>query len=309
MGLQFVRFTKESVYNTFPTSPPSGSQIDPFLTSDNDMTVRVMPMFSDIRDAGTGNRLIRRIPGRRKVGGAFSTYLFPSQAAYFLDLGTGLVGSAPCIDLPSFSIDHLIDRDFDCGKEYRRYTGCKFAKVSLKSDMSEGGWLWGLDADIVGSTPRTITGTDFPTPALSAYPVDDPFQFFQTAGNVSINGAVRTNYQSLSLDIANVVEPFADENIYASDVKWLGRTVTFSIKIRYKSPADRLLYEAGTKMAASIIVDNGTHALTLQFGTQTIIDSVADALPMGGFFTQTLSFTSLMDPSLGTPTDFSYSIT
>lgn len=309
MGLQFVRTTVETAYAVFPTTPGMGTQLDLFLTSDNDMTVRAQPQFSPIRDAGVGNRLIRMIPGRTLVNGKFDSYLFPSQAAYILNLAAGLTGTAPCIDLPSFTIDHLIDRDFDCGKEYRRYLGCKIGKLSLKSDMSESGWLWSFDADVVASKPATITGTDFPTPALSAYPADDPFQFFQTAGNVSINGSVRSNYQSLGVDIDNVILPFSDEHIYPSSVTWFGRTVTFTIKLRYKSPADRLLYEAGTKMAASIEIDTGTHTLTMNFGGQTLITACTDALPMGGYFTQTLAFTALMDPSLGTPTDFSATVT
>lgn len=309
MGLQFVKLTQETAYAVFPTSPATGTQLDLFLTSDNDMTVRAQPQFSPIRDAGFGNRLTRMIPGRTLVNGKFDSYLFPSQALLLMTLAAGLTGTAPCTDLPSFSIDHLIDRDVDCGKEYRRYLGCKIGKFSLKSDMSESGWLWSLDAEVVGSKPGTITGTDFPTPALSAYPADDPFQYFQTAGLVSINGATRTNYQSLSVDVDNVILPFSDENIYPSSVNWFGRTVTFTIKLRYKSPADRLLYEAGTKMPASIEINTGTHTLTLSFGNQAIITACTDALPMGGYFTQTLAFTALMDPSLGTPTDFSFTVT
>lgn len=318
MGLQFVRTTLESTFNTFPGTPPGGSQIDLFMTSDNDMTVRAQPMFSPIRDAGTGSRLVRMIPGRTKVGGGFSSFLFPSQTSYLLGLATGtatsgtggvLIGAAPCLDLPSFTIDHLIDRDFDCGKEYARYTGNKISRFNLKSDMSEGGWLWSFDAEVIGSTKRTITGSDFATPALSAYPTDDPYQYFHTAGNVSINGGVRTNYQSLSLDIQNTIEAFADENIYASDVKWLSRTITFTIKSRYKSPADRLLYEAGTKVPASIEINNGTHTITFNFGNQCIITSVTDGLPMGGIFTQTLTFTPMMDSTLSPPTDFSFTVT
>jgi hypothetical protein len=307
MGLQFVRLTKEVVFNTFPVTPDPIVSTDLYLPQDNAMGVRPTPVFWEIRDAGVGNRLVRRKPGRITVGGPFSTYLFPSQTAFLMDLAATLVGTPPCIGLKSFSIDHAIVRDFNCGTDFRRYTGNLFGTLNLKSDMSDAGWLWSVSGNIIGSTPRAITVTDFPIPALSSYPADDPYLYQHTAGNVTI-GSVRSNYQSLELNIANEVVPFADENVYASDVRWFGRTVTFTIKIRLKSAADRLTYEAGTTQAASIQIDNSTHSITFDFGSNVITDSVVDELPRNGYFMQTLSFTSMMDASLGTPTDLTITI-
>lgn len=309
MGQQYTRFTQEAAFGVFNTSPSANQQFDLYLTTDSDMTTRAEPEFTPIRDAGFGNRLIRMIQGHTKVGGNVNTYLFPSQTLFWMNIAAGLVGTAPCLNLPTFTIDHLAVRDYDCGKEYRRYLGNMISKLTLKSDSTANGWLWSVMAESMGAVPATITISDYPTPPLSAYASDDPYNFNQTLGLVSINSAVQSNYQNLTIDIANTIQAFADENIYASSVNWFGRTVTVDITLRYKSPAFRLLYEVGTKMPITLEINTGSHTLTLNFGAQCIIQKCSDVWPMGGYFVQQLSFTAMMDPTLSPPSDLAYTTT
>lgn len=311
-GLQLVRLTQETTYNTFPGTPGAGTQQDIFLPVGNAMTVRAMPQFAMIRDAGQANRTIRKNIGRTAVSGSLQSLLFPSQTAYVLGLAAGIVGSAPCLDLPSFTIDNLQVLPV-CASVYRRYTGCKVGQFTLSADQSEGGMYAIWKADIIGSTPLAITSTDFPTPALSAYPTDDPFEFFHIAGHVTIGGA-RTNIQSLQLTINNMTKSFPDENRFANNVGWFGRDVTLSLKLLYKSAADRLAYEAGTKQAVSVAFNNGTTTLTINMQGVCNMDSVEDDLPLDDYFTQTLTLSSLVDPAStagpgGSATDFSFAVT
>jgi hypothetical protein len=311
-GLQLVRLTKEVAYNTFPTSPAGGTQQDIFLPVGNAMTVRAMPQFSEIRDAGQANRKIRKNIGRTAVSGSIQSLLFPTQAAYVLDLAAGITGVAPCLDLPSFSIDNLQVLPV-CASVYRRYTGCKVGQFTITADQSEGGMYASWKADIMGSTPRTITSTDFPTPALSAFPADDPFEFFHIAGHVTIGGA-RTDIQSLQFTINNMTKSFPNEARYVSNVGWFGRDVGLSMKLLYKSNSDRQHYEQGDKQAVSIAFDTGVSTLTLNMQAVNNIDSVEDDLPLDDFFTQTLSLSALVDPAStagpgGSATDFSFAVT
>ena len=309
MAVQYVRLTQEVVYNAVPALPAAGTQIDLFLPESNAMSIRPEAKFWEVRDSGVGNRLVRRNVGRTSVGGAISTYLFPSQTAYLLNLATNLGTAAPCYNLPSFTVDHLIYSDVaGCATTYRRYTGCKINKLALAADMSDNGCLWSAKLDIIGSTPRVITSTDFPAPPLSAYPTDDPYLFYQAAGYLSI-GTTRTNFQSLSIDIDNVVKPFVDENIYVSSVDWFGRTIGLAAKLRYKGNADRATYEAGTKQAVSLELNNGTHTVIFGFGGQVIFDSVDDDIPLDGQMTQAIHLTSMMDSTLATPTDLTITTT
>lgn len=305
MPAQFVRLTTESTYNAYNSA---GATLDLFLPSGNAQTIRPDAKFWEIADAGVGNRLVRRNVGWTSVGGTISTLLFPSQAPALLALAATFVSSPPCYDIASFTVDHAIFLDFGCTAIYRRYTGCKISNLALSADMSDGGYPWVAKIDVIGSTPRTITSSDFATPTLGSYPADDPYLFGEAAGNVVV-GAARTNFQSLSVVVANTIGAFRDENPYASSVSWFSRRIGFGGKFRFKSNADRLLYEAGTKQAASLELNNGTHTVTFGFGGQTIIDSIADDLPMNDFDTYTLSMTSMMDGTLSPPTDLTITTT
>ena len=303
MGLELTRFTKEVTYGVFPTAPAAGTQFDLYLPTGDDMTVRVMPKFWMIRDAGQGNRLVKKNMGRKDVSGGIQTYLFPSQAPFMIGLGCGLVGTAPCYDLPSFTDDHMKYLDGTCLKIGKRYTGCKFTDFSLACSDSDTDPMVMIKGGIIGSVAADITITDFPNPNLSAYPADDPYLIYHTAehtGALTI-GTTRHNYKNLTVDIKNVVKPFGGEMRFNQLVGWFGRDVTFSTTLLHAANADRAAYEAGTKQTVSVLWDNGTNTCKLDFGTNVNIDSVQDKHPLDDYFLQDLGFSSLLDPTTGPP--------
>lgn len=312
MGLELVRFTKETTYGTFVgSSPAAGTQYDLFLPTGDDMTVRVEPKFWMIRDAGQGNRLVKKNVGRKSVGGGISTLLFPSQAPFIVGLGTGLTGTAPCYDLPSFTVDHVIYTD-GCAVIGKRYLGCKFADFSLSCSDSDSDPMVMVKGSIIGSVAEDITLTDFPNPNLSAYPGDDPYLIYNTAENTGalVIGTTRHNYKNLQVDIKNVVKPFGGEQRFNQLVGYFGRDVSFSTTVLHASNADRAAYEAGTKEAVSVTFDNGTNKCKLDFGTNVNFDAVRDRHPLDDYFLQDLSFSSLLDPTTGPPaTDLAVTFT
>jgi hypothetical protein len=308
MGLQLCRMTKETSFGVFNSA---GAHNDIFLPMGDAMTVRVDPQMWSIRDAGQGNRLIRMSVGRKNVGGALSTYLFPTQTAFMLDLSSGLTGSAPCFDLPSFTLDHIIYKDETCGIVGTRYLGCKFAEVAISCDDSDQGCLTMFKGAIIGSTAVAITLTDFPNPALSAYPADDPYQLYHTAENTGslVIGGARTNYKSLSVGIKNVLKPFGGEQRFASKVGYFGRNIDFSATLLYKGNTDRADYEAGTKKAVAVTWDNGTHTAILDLGSKVALTAVTDAFPLDDYYMQTVSGQALVDPALSPATDLTVTTT
>lgn len=300
-AVQFCRITTESTFNAYNSM---GTVIEPFLTQDNDMTVRPIPEEYIIRDAGVGNRPVRKNVGWTGVSGNISTYLFPSQTATLIGLATTLSGS-PCIDLGSCTIDHVIFDNNACGAIYRRYTGCKIGNLTLHGESTAQGQLISMSMDFIGSTPRTITVTDYPTPAFGTYPTDDPYLFLQSAGAFTI-GSTRSNYQSFDVKFANSVMALRDESLYASMITWFGRDINLGINGLLKNNTDRANYEAGTKVAASLELNTGTHTITMQFGLQVAYNTVTDNLPLANFYMQSLDMSPLMDATQSPPTDFSF---
>ncbi len=300
MALQMVRLTEEATYNVFNPSmtPP---QLLLFLPMGDACTVQKMPQYEPIRDAGVGNRMIRRILGRYEVKGSIKTFLFPSQASLLTSWAATLVNSSPCLDLKSFTVDRAIFLDQTCTPIRQRSLGCKIDKFELTADNSDNSFLLNVNMDIIGSKyDDTITGSDFPTPSYSSYPTDNPFEFYQLAAGVSgimnINGA-RTNFQSFMLSINNMLQPFPDENLFPSYVGWFGRDVTWSARTLYKSAADRVVWNTGALVTVEAKFNNGTHAVDFNLQASNSYTSVVDSLPIDNFFTQTVSGQSLLDQS------------
>lgn len=312
MGLELVRFTEETDYGVFDTSPAVGKQFILYLPADDAMSVRSQCDFWEIKDAGQGNRLVKKKVGRRNVAGAIQTYLFPSQTLFLIGLATRLDGTAPCLKLPSFSIDHMIYLDETCLKIGKRYVGCRFTDVNLTCTDTGQGVLLNFKANIIGSLASDITITDFPNPSLSAYPTDDPYEIFHSFENTGVLtiGTARHDYKRLDMGFNNVVKGFGGERRYNTRVGYFGRTCTFATTLLHASNADRAAYEAGTKTSILVTFDDGLGSmLTIDYGTNVNLDQVTDKHPLDDYFTQDLAFTALIDPTITIPTDMTVTVT
>jgi len=299
MGLELTRFTEEVDYGVFNTTPAADKQHTLYLPQGDDMTVRQMCEFWEIRDAAVGNRMVKRKVGRRNVSGAITTYLFPSQTAFLMGLSTRLDGEVPCLQLPSFSIDHMIYLDETCLKIGKRYVGCRFTDVTLSCTDTGQTVLVMFKASIIGSVASDITDIEFPTPSLSTYPDDDPYEIFHTAegtGMLTIND-VRHDYKRLDLGFTNTVKGFGGETRNHRRVGYFGRTCTFATTLWHQANDDRETYEAGDKVSLSVKFDNGLGGtLTIDYGDNVSLDQVTDKHPLDDFFLQDVSFTALVDP-------------
>jgi hypothetical protein len=303
--MEVVRLTKETTYGTYAAGNPHQ---DIFLPVANAMSVRVKPSFWRITDASRGNRPVRANVARKPINGALQAYLFPTQAAWFMDIGTGLVGTDPCYDLPSFTIDHGLYVD-GCAVIYKRYLGCKASQFRLSADQTEQGCLVSISMGIVGSTAAAITSTDLPAQALTSYPSEDPYLLFdltEGTGNLTI-GSTQLDFQTIDLTVNNSTKAFMGAQRFAQRVRYFGRNISFASKVLHVDNTFRADYEAGTKKAVSFKFDDGVHTLTVNLQGKNNTEGVDDSTPFDDFPTQSISLTALVDPATGT--DLSYTVT
>lgn len=300
MALQMLRLTQETTYNTFQTSAPSNQQALIYLPMGDGCTIQKTPMYIPLRDAGQGNRMTRRLLGRYTVGGSIKTPLFPSQAALLLGWASTFVGTTPCLNLHSFTVDRVMFLDDTCTPIYQRTTGCKIDKFDLMADATDSGFLLNCSIDVMGSIyDDTITVTDFPTPSYTSYPVDNPYEFFHLAGNLTINAA-RTNFSSFSLSIDNILKSFAQETPNVGNIDYFGRDITWSSKVKYKSAADRQTWNTGALFPVSAEFNNGAHSVTFNLEASNSFTGVGDSMPIDDYFTQTISGQALLDQTANT---------
>lgn len=130
--------------------------------------------------------------------------------------------------------------------------------------------------DVVGSRQD---GTDpsavaFPVPACSVFP-DDVYQLFDLAGNFSILGTGRTNFNNWSLAIQNRLSLRFNESRTATMIRCTGRTVAASCELLHKStPDDWAAYEQGTQGACSFTFTQAGHTMAIDLKGKCYINGI-----------------------------------
>lgn len=292
---EFLRLTYESSYGTFNGSPGSGEQFLITLPGPNSFTMRPVPMRYTIRDPGGLNRMRLVGSNQLSLSGRLMTVLHPSQAEKFLGICLNTSGTRE--ELGSFTLDHaFVSEASPATILYKRYLGCKCAKGSLTASNEGENQKFMMSLDIVGSTPGTITVSDFATPAPSGMPSDLPYVFQNTGGNISI-GSTRTQYRSVSIDWTNILDVLFDESQYASAIRFCGRDIGFSFTERLRTNSDRSTFEGTTAVTSSIELDNGTNSVTFAFGARTFFTAVDDDLQLSKAHYRTIKSAVFLDPS------------
>ena len=143
------------------------------------------------------------------------------------------------------------------------------------------------------------SATVFPAPAETDYPTG-PYTFKQTAGQLSLGGSTRTQYDNLSINVTNAMDGHWFENTTLSVLQFCGRSSTLDVNLFLKStPDDRSAYEAITTQAASLVFENGVTGqnCTLQFNGQNTITKLPFDLPLNQLYMQPLTLKNRFDPS------------
>jgi hypothetical protein len=213
-----------------------------------------------------------------------------------------LIAATSANVLQSFTVDHAIVMD-DSGSTtvYRRYLGTMVQQASITA--GEQNQLMRMSLQLIAQQPATITGTDFPAPAATAYPIDAPYVFEHVSGAFTL-GSSRTELEEFNLTIQNHLDPHFMASQYLTRCKYCGRDVNFSTRFPYITTIDRTDLESVTAVAASAIFTNGSHVLTFQMNSQNFYAKVDDDLALDKVHLQAIDMEAYFDTTAGTPNDF-----
>lgn len=289
-GQTWCEIFQETTYGTFNSA---GATCFPRLYGGNSFTVRRVPQRQVLRTADAGNRKIQVLANRRVFVGTLQTLIYPTQAAYWataLTLGTDSNGF---ITPPSYSFQY-----WDSIQAWRLLGG-KVASLTLTSSAEQDYVTMSVDWVFQDRDP---TFTAFTQPAESNYPVETPYSHVETASNCTLGGTAFTNYKSITLKAANVLQPTWNELQTISALYYCGRDLTFSFGPEYLATTFRTDYEQQTALAFVIewIRTTGSHNLKFQCESSSFMSNIQDDLPLDGPGYQAIDVEVFFDKTAGT---------
>lgn len=318
---EFLWLVKESALGTPKTSPVAGTDsIYIRLADGNSFTMDADPIINEVIYGGGYAVVAESVSDHTEVKGGLTTKLYPSQALFLLGWALTRINSgqtAPWTttelpgDLASVSCYHAFMRS-DGTYKRTQYAGTKVASLKLDASRSDPIWKVSLDLQAVknvGNAYDVSTDPDataFPAPAETAYPTG-PYMFGHSAGNLSLGGSVRTQYDSLALAVTNAMDPQWYEAHFLQTLKFHGRQSTLDASLRLKvTPDDRSAYEALTAQACSLALNNGTNTLTIQFNGKNVITKLPRDLPLNTEFMRKLTLKNQFDPTAAGDLSFTF---
>ena len=329
MSREFLLLVQESAYKTPVSSPvvwPTASANAFYIRLDgaNVFTMRPRPVMVAVPYGGGVAIDAFRVSDKIECKGRLVTKLYAGPLSQFLlQWGSQQVNTAqtspwtttePAGDLASVSIYHAITRS-DGSIKRRVYLGCKVDGWDI--DVSEDSTIATLSMDIRGSTPQgnqfdsstDPTSTTFPAPTDPQMPsggLTGPYVFVHASGGLTI-GSARTQFQSLKLASKNVLARRFWANRFINLMRFVGRSTTLeAINFYAPSPDDRTSYEgllgfntgAGyTGSTCTFELNNGTHSVTFNLETNSVITTIEDQLPLNDLYTQAMTITNQWDPA------------
>lgn len=298
---QAVRVTKEVTAGTFPPSPAAGTQTILRLTENSSFPTQHKALYWTVRDAGGSNRPVQTGTAQFDTAGKFMTLFYPSQAKLLLDWAITLGGTFPVLVPQSFTIDHVqVTEDPSFTLRYRRYLGCYCENFNLTANNTAASSRAKLEFDFrYTNISDTITVTDFPTPALSDYPQEQPYGL-QEAGTGFTLGTSRSSFTMLNLSVKNILRPLYDESALPQAIRWCGRDVTLGTRVRFKTLTDQSNFEAQTALACALVFNDGTTTTTFDLQSQTRVSQFTREQPLDNVPYSPLTAMAYLDGTSGT---------
>jgi hypothetical protein len=318
---EFLYIVQESALGTPVTSPTIGTNsIFIRLVDGNAFYMVAEPVQQEIMYGGGLAKTAEIVSDHYQCQGTLKTNLYGSQALFLLDWAASEINSAQtspwtttelASDLASCSIYHGI-RQADGTYLRKQFGGAKVSSFQIEvsrqstiATVSLG--LTACTQTAMGTLSGDPTTTPFPIPTEVEMPLA-PYTFAQTAGNLSVGGAVRTQYSALTIAIQNALDGQWFESAGLSILNYHGRKSKLNADLYLKvTPDDRSAYEAATAQAASLVFQNGVTGqnLTLQFNGQNKITKLPYELPLNTAYLQKMELTNVVDSTAGN--DFSFS--
>ena len=143
-----------------------------------------------------------------------------------------------------------------------------------------------------------LRSTTSPPPTDSQLPTN-PYVFIHASGNLTI-GSARTQFQSVKLSCKNQLARRYWANRFVNLMRFVGRSTTLeAVNFYAPTPDDRTSYEGLTTETTSFELNNGTHSITINMNTASVITTFEDQLPLNDLYTQTMTITNQWDSTAG----------
>lgn len=315
--MQYLRVTEEAAFGVYNAA---GVAVYPRLSSAGAFGRMEKPEFWTIMDgSGLG---VQALSGTQTMAleGNLVTELGPTLAAVMMPWACTRINAAQTVpwtttevknDLASMTFDYLVT-DFSRNDVRIRNLGGKCSSLGLTCSRDQPKLT--ATFGIMASTPQpngfdsstAPTALDFPEGDCASAP-QDCYLFQQMAGQVTVLGAARTNFDSFSMQLTNNLKPYFDENHFANAIRLGGRSLVVNLRCRLKAtPDDWASYKQGTVGTSSFEFVNGTHSLTIAMGAKCYINQIDQESPIDAEPYYTITLVNQLDPA--TCTDFSVTV-
>jgi hypothetical protein len=299
MARQALRFTLDdpAAPGVYDTDAIAGNIT--LLRMTTPVTDQPTPLMWVVRDAAGSNRRVQTGSEQYAARLRVSTMMFYGQAKLFLPAFCTPLGGLP--GLKTFTIDQFISLDVSAfTKKYTRWLGCTPETLTLRASNSGQGVLLSCDMTFVArGWNHTITATDFPDPAISAYDYSQPAVFQHAAGLCSVNG-LTANFKSFELSLKNTLDDVYDERPNPTPQYYGARDVDWTMDYRLVSDIFRSTYESVTPYSASIAFTDGTTTVTFNFQDANYTSGLDRQLPLDKAFYESVKGQAYLDTVTGT---------
>ena len=321
MAREFLYLVQESAYKTPVATPVVGTSAFYIrLDGANAFTMRPRPVVVAVPYGGGMATDAFRVADKMECKGRLVCKLYAGALSQFLlQWAAQPINAAqtspwtttePAGDLVSVSCYHAVTRS-DGSVKRRVYLGTKVDGWSI--EVSEDGTIATLSMDLSASTPQgnqfdsstDPTATTFPAPTDPQLPTN-PYVFMHASGNLTV-GTSRTQFQSVKISCKNQVARRFWAYRFVNLMRFVGRSTTLEAVNSYApTPDDRTSYEGLTTETSSFALNNGTHSITINMNTASVITRFEDQLPLNDLFTQTMTITNQWDCTAGSDLTMSF---
>jgi hypothetical protein len=286
-----IRLTPEVTPGTFDATG-TATLID--IDNAQSYTVRKKPIRQTLRTAGTYNRRLAAFSNKYELTGNLTWNVRGSQAALIAGWCVAVANV-----LKTYTIDHmLVMEDTGATKVYARNLGMTVQQAQFTAGESDQWFKAALQ--LVGMSVATITGTDFPDPALTDFPTDNFLTFQSAAAGLTLHAATRLDIDSVAITIKNILDIKYFVGHSPQKIKWCGSDVDWTSKLSYSSAIPRTDFEAVTAVNGAVTFNNGTNTLAFQMNSKNFYANVEDSLDMSKVYLQDISMECNLDPAAAT---------
>lgn len=314
MSREFLYLVQESAYKTPVATPVVGSSAFYIrLDGSNAFTMRPRPVMVAVPYGGGVAVDAFRVSDKIECKGRLACKLYAGALSQFLlqwsaqPINTAQTSpwttTEPAGDLASVSCYHAITRS-DGSIKCRVYLGTKVDAWGI--EVSEDGTIATLRMDLSAATPQgnqfdsstDPTSTTFPAPTDLQLPTN-AYVFIHASGNLTV-GSARSQFQSVRISCKNQVARRFWANRFINLMRFVGRSTTLeAVNFYAPTPDDRTSYEGLTTETTSFALNNGTHSITINMNSASVITTFEDQLPLNDLFTQTMTITNQWDSTAG----------